>query len=407
MGQAMRKHGELEGDAVPVRTGIDVLLARNFDLLRGAKVGVITNATGVFQNMVHLVDVLHNAEGVDMVAIFGPEHGFRSAVPEGSSEAFYVDKRTRVPVYDTYQKSGKKLMKLFEAAGVDLLLFDIQDVGARFYTYIWTLYDHMVAAAMSERPIKIVVTDRPNPLGGVVADGPVMEPAYSSFVGRKAIALRHGMTVGELARLFNAEFVVMDAGKQVDLEVVSMEGWHRSMLFFETKLVWVPPSPNIPSANSALLYMGMCLFEGTNCSEGRGTALPFELIGASYIDERLISYLQQQDCPGVLFREACFQPFCSKFSGTTINGIQTHILDYNAVNPLRTALTLIAALHKLYPDKFRWRQDGKSFWLDVLVGNNVVREMLSKGATADEVMASWQDDVVWFGATRSKYLLYN
>ncbi|KAJ7524217.1 hypothetical protein O6H91_18G083000 [Diphasiastrum complanatum] len=303
-------------------------------------------------------------------------------------------------------KSSHQLSTLFEKVDMNILLFDIQDVGARFYTFIWTLYDCMVAVAMASKHIKMVVADRPNPVGGAIIDGPLLNDFFSSFVGRKAILLRHGMTIGEIAQLFNAEFVAVDAGKQVELEVLCMKGWERTMIFSETGLLWVPPSPNMPSPTAAAFYLGTALFEGTNCSEGRGTTLPFEMIGAPWLDYHLISDLQQEDCPGALFREAWFTPSFSKFSGKLINGIQVHLCDVAKFNSLRTALTILSSIIKLYPHNFEWRKDGSLYWIDKLVGNTSVREDLSKGASADEVIATWQDDILWFGAMRQKYLLY-
>ncbi|KAG6546608.1 hypothetical protein Mapa_011797 [Marchantia paleacea] len=406
MGQNMIMEAPLFQGKNVVETGVDRLLTSHFGVLQNAKVGVITNASGVFQNLKHLVDVLHEAPEVDLVAIFGPEHGFRSASQAGSSETFYIDPRTKLPVYDTYLKSGKLLSDMFDKAGVDILLFDIQDVGARFFTYIWTMYDCMVAAAASMQPIKFVVLDRPNPVGGIIVDGPLMKPAFSSFVGRKAIPMRHAMTVGELAMLFNAEYLQSDSTKRVDLEVVAMNGWDRSMYFRDTGLLWVPPSPNIPSSETCLFYLGMALFEGSNCSEGRGTALPFQMIGASWIDYHLVEHLQQHDCPGVLFREACFTPSSSKFASKTIDGLQVHITDAKLFNPIRTALTILCSLLKLYPKHFQWRVDGSVYWVDMLLGTNRIREGISRGESVDELMASWQDDVMWFYVMRRKYLIY-
>lgn len=253
-------------NTVVVKTGIEVLSENNFLQLREGRVGVIANATSVLPDMTHLVDILYKTNNVNLVAIFGPEHGFRGAAQAGFAEGFQQDQKTQIPVYDIYLKKGQALASIFEKAEVDVLVFDIQDVGVRFYTYVWTLYDCMVAAAMASRPIRIVVADRPNPIGGVVVDGPLLKAEFSSFVGRKPIALRHGMTVGELALLFNSEYIAADAGRQVELEVIPLKGWTRGMLQDDTKGLWVAPSPNMPTPTTALLYPGMCLFEVVSTS---------------------------------------------------------------------------------------------------------------------------------------------
>ena len=278
----------------------------------GRKVGVVTNPTGVFpRTMEHVVDAMHASSAVDLRAVFGPEHGFRGAAQAGSSGvkapaaasaggssvASFDDPRTGIPVYDTYKKSGAELAALLTASGVDTVAFDIQDVGARFYTYVWTLYDVMVAAAAAQPPISVVVFDRPNPLGGEVVEGPVrIDDGFASFVGRRPIAVRHGMTVGELAWMFNKRFVPSDpdnpGGHPVKLAVVPMREWRRHMRWEHTGLPWVPPSPNMPTPGTALAYVGTCLLEGTNCSEGRGTTMPFELVGATWADGALAAEMK-------------------------------------------------------------------------------------------------------------------
>lgn len=246
-----------------VRTGFDRLAADGYALLKGERIGVVTNPTGITSDVRHIVDVMHPDERVDLVAVFGPEHGFRGTAQAGGSEGRYDDPATGLPVYDTYLKSGQPLADVFTASGVDTVVFDIQDAGARFYTYIWTLYDCMEAAALAGK--RFVVLDRPNPVTGRAALGPVLDPAFGTFVGRREIAQAHGMTVTELALLFNARFL---AERPVDLRIVKMSGWKRSDFFDTTGLPWVPPSPNMPTPDTALVYSGTCLFEGTNLSEG-------------------------------------------------------------------------------------------------------------------------------------------
>ncbi|GBG63806.1 hypothetical protein CBR_g39590 [Chara braunii] len=400
------------GVRTPVKTGIEVISEDGFRLLQGGKVGIIANATSVFPDMRHLVDVLFHETTVDLCAIFGPEHGFRGCSQAGSSPGAYTDPATKLPVFDIHAKKAKDLLNIFLNAGVDIILFDIQDVGARFYTYVWTLYDSMVAiASCTSRHLRLVVADRPNPLGGSITAGPVLRPELGSFVGRKAIALQHGMTVGELAILFNSEFVPVDGesgGKRVDLEVVRMVGWKRCHLYGDTGLIWVPPSPNMPSPTTALLYPGMGLIEGTNCSEGRGTTLPFEMIGSPWIDRQLVIAMQQEfaDNDGVLFREAVFTPTFSKHAGKMVSGMQVHVANPTTIDPIRIGITLLVILRKLYPDRFAWRKDGGKFWIDYLTGSENIRKAIDDGRSVDEILASWQEDLLLFCMQRHNFLLY-
>jgi uncharacterized protein YbbC (DUF1343 family) len=384
-----------------VTTGAEVLLAGDGALLRGQKVGIITNPTGVLPDLRHVVDVLHDSPTIDLVAVFGPEHGFRGTSQAGGSEGFYNDPKTGLPVYDTYTKSGQALADIFTRAGVDTILFDIQDVGARFYTFIWTLFDSMEAAALAGK--RLVVLDRPNAITGLRAEGPVLHPRFATFVGRQPIAQRHGMTVGELARLFNAEFLPRTVGRQVQLDVVTMRGWRRDMWYEDTGQPWVPPSPNMPTVDTAAVYVGTCLFEGTNLSEGRGTTRPFELLGAPWIDGRLAQALSAKDLPGVRFREAYFQPTFSKYQGQTVGGVQVYVTDRRTFDPIRTALTIITETRRLYPDRFAWRADN---WIDKLTGSELVRTMIDAGASPEQVVAAWQAELREFQTIRERYLLY-
>ncbi|MEU7039937.1 DUF1343 domain-containing protein [Streptomyces varsoviensis] len=383
-----------------VRTGFDRLAADGYARLAGRRVGVVTNPTGVTQDVRHIVDVMHADPRVRVVAVFGPEHGFRGTAQAGGSEGTSKDPATGLPVHDTYGKSGKALADVFAASGVDTVVFDIQDVGARFYTYIWTLYDCMVAAALAGK--RFLVLDRPNPLSGRAASGPVLERPQASGIGREPIAQAHGMTVAELALLFNGEFVARAAGRRVDLETVRMTGWRRGDLFDATGLPWVPPSPNMPTPRTALAYAGTCLFEGTNLSEGRGTTRPFELLGAEGIDRRWAERVNALGLPGVRFREAYFVPVFSKFEGRTAGGVQLHVHDPRAFDPVRTGIALLVTAKQVWRG-FAWRSD---HWIDKLTGSPRVRTMIDAGASADEVVADWQDGLAAFRRTRERYLRY-
>jgi uncharacterized protein YbbC (DUF1343 family) len=393
---AARAQADPQDRGRPLRTGFERLAAGGYAPLAGQRVGIVTNPTGVTRDVRHIVDVMHADRRVDLVAVFGPEHGFRGTAQAGGSEGRYDDPATGLPVYDTYNKSGQPLADVFTAAGVDTVVFDIQDVGARFYTYIWTLYDCMAAAALAGK--RFVVLDRPNPVTGREALGPVMHKEFETFVGRGPVSQAHGMTVAELARLFNGEFLTTP----VPLETVLMTGWERAQFYDAAGLPWVPPSPNMPTADTALVYSGTCLFEGTNLSEGRGTTRPFELLGAEGIDGRWAAAANALDLPGVRFREAYFAPTFSKFQGTTVGGVQIHVHDRAAYDPVRTGIALLVTAKEAWSG-FAWRPDN---WIDKLTGSARVRTMIDAGADTDEVVAGWQTELTAFRAVRGKYLLY-
>jgi uncharacterized protein YbbC (DUF1343 family) len=379
-----------------LRTGFERLAAGGYAPLAGQRVGVVTNPTGVTRDVTHIVDVMHADDRVDLIAVFGPEHGFRGTAQAGGSEGRYDDPATGLPVYDTYLKSGQPLADVFTASGVDTVVFDIQDVGARFYTYIWTLYDCMVAARLAGK--RFVVLDRPNPVTGRAALGPVLREEFATFVGREPIAQAHGMTVAELARLFNGEFLTAP----VELETVPMTGWRRSDFYDAAGLAWVPPSPNMPTPDTALVYSGTCLFEGTNLSEGRGTTRPFELLGAEGVDGAWAAAANALELPGVRFREAYFAPSFSKFQGRTVGGVQLHVHDRAAFDPVRTGIGLLVTAKRVW-DGFAWRPDQ---WIDKLTGSTGVRTMIDAGADTDEVVGAWREELAAFRRVRGKYLLY-
>ncbi|MDQ0712273.1 uncharacterized protein YbbC (DUF1343 family) [Streptomyces luteogriseus] len=379
-----------------LRTGFERLALDGYSLLDGEKVGIVTNPTGITRDARHIVDVMHADARVDLTAVFGPEHGFRGTAQAGGSEGRYDDPATGLPVYDTYLKSGRALADIFTASGVDTVVFDIQDVGARFYTYIWTLYDCMEAAQLAGK--RFVVLDRPNPVTGRAALGPVLHKEFATFVGRQPVSQAHGMTVAELARLFNEEFLT----EAVPLETVTMSGWKRSDFYDASGLPWVPPSPNMPTPETALVYSGTCLFEGTNLSEGRGTTRPFELLGAEGVDRRWAAAANELALPGVRFREAYFAPTFSKYQGKTIGGVQVHVHDRAAFDPVRTGIALLVTAKQVWSG-FAWRPDN---WIDKLTGSTRVRTMIDAGADTDAVVAGWQEDLAAFRRTRRKYLLY-
>ena len=377
-----------------VQPGITVLLRDRLDLIRGKRIGLITNATGVDRRLVSDVSLLADAPGVHLVALFGPEHGIHGAHQAGRQVGSERDPATGVPVYSLYGEQRAPTAAML--AGVDALVFDIQPVGTRFYTYLYTMADAMRAAAKANIPF--IVLDRPDPIGAVRVEGPVLEPNYASFVGQYPIALRYGMTVGELARMFNDAF-----GIKARLTVVRMRGYRRSMYYDETGLPFVMPSPNMPTIDTALVYPGMALVEGTNVSEGRGTTRPFQLIGAPWIDAHvLVRAMRALHLPGVLFRAAYFTPTFSKYREQSCAGIEIYVVNRNTFDPVVTGLTLIKTIHDLYPHEFKF----KVGHFDHLIGNSWVREGIEHGMAIDAMRRRWQVRLDAFRRERRKYLLY-
>jgi uncharacterized protein YbbC (DUF1343 family) len=389
-----------------VLTGFDTLARDGYAMVSGERVGLISNPTGIVTDLRHEVDVMAGDDRIDLVAAFGPEHGFRGSAQAGGSEPGGPDPRTGIPVYDTYTKTPAQIADFFRQAELDTVMFDIQDVGARFYTYIWTMYDCMVAASIAG--VRFVVLDRPNPVGATTAEGPVLHPEHSTFVGRKAISQQHGMTVGELAGLFNEQFLPDDPNAEgaVDLAVSRMKGWRRDMYAEDTGQPWVMPSPNMPRVETAIVYPGTCLFEATNLSEGRGTTRPFELIGAPFVDHRWATALNEQELPGVQFREAYFAPFISKHAGAACAGVQLHVEDRREFDAIRTAIAMIVTGRALYPDDWAWRETAAPYWIDKLSGNSDVRLAIDGGADVDEVVAVWRGELADFRRLRARHLLY-
>ncbi|MCK1798014.1 DUF1343 domain-containing protein [Streptomyces sp. XM4193] len=388
-----------------VRTGFDALRRSGYASLRGRRVGIISNPTGVDERLRHVVDVMVGDGKVDLVAVFGPEHGFRGTSQAGEGEDHFVDGKTGLPVYNAYNDTST-MRELFAELRLDAVVFDIQDVGSRFYTYIWTMYLALEAAA--ELGLRFVVLDRPNPLSGREATGPVLDPKHSSFVGLKPIAQQHGMTVGELATLFNATFVPEDTGgKKAELHVERLTGWRRRDRWEDTGLPWVAPSPNMPTPATARLYPGTGWFEASALSEGRGTTQPFQLLGAPDVDHRWQEALSARKLPGVAFREAYFKPTFSKWADKSCGGVEVQITDDDALDPIRTAVALLVDQRRLFPD-YGWRsQDGDgAYWLDKLSGNTKVRLAIEQGADVDDVTAIWQRDLRAFRRLREEHLLY-
>ena len=378
-----------------VTPGVEVLLKDEKELLKGKKVGLITNPTGIDSNLNSIVDQLHNDPEIELTALFGPEHGVRGDAQAGSYVEFYIDEKTGLPVYSLYGATKKPTPEMLE--NVEILLFDIQDVGTRYYTYIYTMAYAMEAA--KENNIPIVVLDRPNPQGGDSVDGPVLEPEAASFIGLYPIPTKHGMTVGELASLFNEEFNI-----GADLTVVKMKGWKRSMDYDDTGLPFVLPSPNMPTVSTAFVYPATGLIEGTNLSEGRGTTKPFELIGAPFINSTdLAAELNALSLPGVKFRAASFTPTFSKHAGKLSHGVEVYVTDREEFDAVPTGLHIIKTVHDMYPEDFQFLENN---FFDKLIGNTWTRPMILEGAAVSDITDKYKKDLDAFKKVRKEYLIY-
>ena len=384
-----------------VRPGLEVLLEQKLDLVRGRRVGLVTNHSAVTSDLTHIVDALLGA-GVNLVALYGPEHGVRGDVACGEEVPSDTDPRTGILVHSLYGPTKKPTPEML--ADVDIMLYDLQDVGARFYTFTQTM--SYVMEACGENGKQIAVLDRPNPVNGVAVEGGILDAEFTSFIGVHPIPVRHGMTVGELAMLFNKGF-----GVDTDLEVVPCEGWKRSMWFDQTGLPWMMPSPNMPTPVAAELYPGLCFVEGTNVSEGRGTTRPFEMAGAPWADgykvaERLNSY----GLPGVRFGPVHFIPNASKHQEQRCSGVVVYVTDRNVVSSVDLGLYVVKTFRDLYPDDFQFRPPGTSgrHFFDLLAGTDSVRLAIEDGVSVEEIVNSWAgDELREFMEVRQKYLLYS
>lgn len=373
-----------------VRTGIDVLSADGCASLRGQKVGLITNHTGRTSHGRRTVDVLHQADGVQLVALFSPEHGWQGIVDKKVGDT--IDAATQLKVFSLYGKTRRPTKEML--AGVDTLVFDIQDIGCRFYTYIATMREALEAAA--EHSLRFVVLDRPNPIGGLEIAGPVLKSAHRDFVAAHTIPLRHGMTTGELARM-----MVGENGIAVELEVIQCQGWQRADLWHETGLPWINPSPNMRRLTQALTYPGVGLVEGTNVSVGRGTDTPFEILGAPWCDGRkLAQHLMSEDLPGIAFVPVRFQPTSSKHKGVECSGVHILVTDWRTFQPVRTGLHIAVALHTLFPEHWDTRR------LNWLLKHQPTFEAILKDTPADDIIKTWRRSLDVFRLRRRTFLLY-
>jgi uncharacterized protein YbbC (DUF1343 family) len=385
-----------------VRLGSERLLESA--ALRDKRVGIVSNPASINASFQHVVRAIATAPGVTLAAIFGPQHGYRADVQDNMIETGHSNDPTRgVPVYSLYSETREPTADMLK--DLDVLVIDLQDVGSRIYTFIYTMANCL--RACSRHGVSVIVTDRPNPIGGVEIAGPMLVEGFESFVGQFPIPLRHGMTIGELARFFNEAF---DIG--ADLTVVPMENWQRQMLYEETGLPWVMPSPNIPTVDTAVVYPGTVLFEGTNVSEGRGTTRPFELIGAPWIDaESLAEKLRTYELPGVHFRPVVFEPTFQKHAKHACGGCQIHVVDRKTARVVETAVAVLAEIRAQNPAKFEWRQPPYEYEhtklpFDILAGSSELRQQIEAGLPVRTMYYSWISNLERFRETREPFLLY-
>jgi uncharacterized protein YbbC (DUF1343 family) len=387
-----------------VKLGLEKLLEDNLDLLSEAKVGLICNQASVDHNLRHAADLLYEHPDIQLRALFGPQHGIRGDVQDNMIEtAHAVDPQTGLPVHSLYSETREPTEAMLK--DLDVLIFDMQDVGCRIYTFAYTMANSMAAARKFGK--KVIVCDRPNPINGADVAGNVLEAEQASFVGQFAIPTRHGMTLGELASLFNEHFKI-----NCDLSVIKMEGWERALWHDETDAPWVMPSPNMPTIDSATVFPGTVHFEGTQLSEGRGTTRPFELIGAPYIDpEEYARALNEIQLPGVYFRSCIFRPTFQKHAGISCSGVQVHVIDRTTFEPVITGIAMVKVAYDLYPKEFRWKEPPYEYVydrnpFDVIAGSSKIREAIEANTPLWVIEGNWKEELEAFKEVRERYLLY-
>jgi uncharacterized protein YbbC (DUF1343 family) len=389
-----------------MRTGLDVLRDQAWRPLRGLRIGLVCHPASVDGRLCHAAELLAEADGVHLAALFGPEHGFHGQAQDLIGVTGQGDAVAGLRVHSLYGATVDSLRPTEEQVrGLDALVIDLQDVGSRYYTFQATML--LCLEAASAHGLQTFVLDRPNPLGGDVVEGPALQPGFESFVGIHPVATRHGMTIGELARMYRAERRLA-----TELQVIPCDGWQRSQHYEQTGLPWVLPSPNMPTLETAFVYPGQCLLEGTNLSEGRGTTRPFELCGAPWIDaRRLAARLEREALPGVRFRPAWFQPTFHKFAGQTCGGVQLHVTDRQTFRPLRTSLALLSVLREVSGGRFAWRTEPYEFVadrpaIDLLFGSDRERVGLEADVPVSELAQAWEAEEEAFRQRRREFLLY-
>jgi uncharacterized protein YbbC (DUF1343 family) len=387
-----------------ITLGFERLCKERASLVRGSRVGLLCNQASVNHDLIHSADILRSLEGVKLTTLFGPQHGIRGDVQDNMVETPHVlDSETGLPVYSLYSETREPNVQMLEE--VDVIVCDLQDVGCRIYTFVYSIANCMrVAAGLGKR---VIVCDRPNPIGGVQVEGNILESQFASFVGQFPIPTRHGMTIGELSGLFNAHW-----GIGCDLEVVEMSGWSRELWFDETDARWVMPSPNMPTLDSATIFPGTVYLEGTQISEGRGTTRPFEIVGAPYVESAgFARHLEGLGLPGVKFRPTNFVPTFQKHAGKSCGGVQIHVLDREIFKPVLSGIAIVKACFDLYGEQFRWKEPPYEYVFDknpfdVIAGSGVLREAIESGESLESIDASWREGVELFEKLRSGFLIY-
>lgn len=387
-----------------VSTGLDNLESLWPKDMKSARVGLVAHPASVNGRLEHATEIFRRSKKLRLSCLFGPQHGIYGQTQDNMVEwEGFCDPATALPVYSLYGKTRKPLPEML--ADIDVLAIDLQDVGSRYYTFIWTLELCMEACWESEKAL--VVLDRPNPIAGMHTEGPVLDPEYASFVGLRPLPVRHGMTIAEIAAYMRDEF-----HPDLDLRVIPMRGWKRKMWFDETGLPWVMPSPNMPTLDTAMVYPGMCLLEGTNVSEGRGTTRPFEIFGAPFIHpETIVNVLREFRLPGVVFRPLYFEPTFQKHAKSVCGGAQIHVTDRNIFLPFKTGVAVLKAIHNTYPRDFSWKKPPYEYEevkppIDILSGTDRLRKDIESWKGLDDMQKWWRQETKGFEKIRRKYLLY-
>jgi uncharacterized protein YbbC (DUF1343 family) len=393
-----------------VLPGLEVLIDQEPWRIQGRRIGLVTNQSAVTRNLTHGVKLLQAGRGWTLTALFGPEHGIWGEAQDMAHVDHSIDPMTGLPVYSLYGANESDLAPRREVLrGLDALVIDLQDIGSRYYTFIYTMALCMREAA--PLGLEVIVLDRPNPIDGAHLEGNIREDQYSSFVGMFPLPTRHGMTAGELARYFERYYAEVHK-IECNLQVVAMHGWRRSMWWGDTGLPWVIPSPNMPTVYTATVYPGMCLVEGTNLSEGRGTTHPFEFFGAPWLDSfKFADQLNKLELPGVRFRPHYFMPTFHKHAGKVCGGVEMHVTNRGTFEPYRTGLWCLKVARDMNPELFQWRTETYEFVsdrlaIDLLAGSSRYRELVESGGNIDEWMASWEDGLREFARMRGEFLLY-
>jgi uncharacterized protein YbbC (DUF1343 family) len=389
---------------VRILLGVEKLLDLQIQSLQGARVGLVSNQASVDHGFRHVADLFYEHPEINLTALFGPQHGIRGDAQDNMIETGHAtDRKTGLPVYSLYSETREPTAEMLR--DVDCIVFDLQDVGTRIYTFVYTMANCMRAAKKLGK--KVIVCDRPNPIGGVDLEGSVLDPAFASFVGQFPIATRHGMTVCELARMFNEQF-----GIGCELECVTMSGWLRKLWYDETDGPWVMPSPNMPTVDTAGVFPGTVHLEGTQMSEGRGTTRPFEIVGAPYIDaDNYAAALLALNLPGVSFRSCVFLPTFQKHAGKPCGGVQIHVTDRQKFKPAITGIAIVKTAFDMYRNDFRWKDPPYEYEydrnpFDLIAGTDKVREAIEQGASLADIESSWEQPLANFAGDRDRFLLY-